>query len=501
MEDGRLHEDPSSVVHRLKEKPETLIIGAGGGKDVLAALSLGARHVTAVELNPIIVNDIMLKRYKEFSGSLYEHPKVTAVAAEGRSYLRCSKKSYDVIQLAFVDTSAATSGGAYILAENNLYTVEAFMEYLSHLKDGGIFSVSWVDVPGLYGGTRLVSLGLEALERLGVKEVDRHVIVLSHAPQPAWLIRTVLLKRSAFTEAEEKQVAAFCQDMGFKITYLPHQHSKTFISKLILHPNRNELYRSLPLDISPTTDDRPFFFYQDRMSQLWRSLKEKELAGLTYGVGLQLLGRTLVLTSLLVLLFFFVPMVFLRPAALSQSLPCLVYFVCLGFGFICLEIALLQKFVLFLGHPFYTLSTTLLGILLFAGLGSLSTHRFLSHPPGFYIRRSIVLLILIAFIYLWGLSKLFMAFLGYPAWTKVGLTLFLLMPLGLLMGMPFPLGIRVIQNRTDGIIPWVWGLNGGASVLGSVVGMILAMNFGYNATLLTGLGIYLIAFCIAHLTF
>ncbi len=500
--------DPPSLVHRLREHPETLIIGAGGGKDVLAALSLGAKHVTAVELNPIIVNDIMLRRYKEFSGSLYQHPKVTAVAAEGRSYLHGRKERYDVIQLAFVDTSAATSGGAYILAENNLYTVEAFVEYLFHLKPDGIFSVSWVDVPGLFGGTRLVSLGLAALERSGVKEIDQHMIVLSHAPQPVWFIRTVLLKRSPFTEAEEKKVAALCQALGFKITYSPHYPGKTFISKLILTPHRDELYRSLPVDISPTTDDRPFFFYQDRFSQLLNSLRQKKLPGLTYGVGLQLLSRTLLVTFLLVILFFIGPLILLRPTAqgvqgpdMPRSLPFLVYFSCLGFGFICLEIGLLQKFLLFLGHPFYTLSTTLLAILLFAGLGSLATQRFLVNPTRFYIKWAIALLALTVSVYIWGLPQIFTRFIGCPTWVKVGLTLLLLMPVGLLLGMPLPLGIKTIQGRASGIIPWVWGLNGGTSVLGSVVAMILAMNFGYNITLLTGLGIYLIAFVIAHLAF
>ncbi|MFH1858004.1 MAG: hypothetical protein ABH845_03785 [Candidatus Omnitrophota bacterium] len=343
-------QDPPSIVHYLKDRPETLIIGAGGGKDVLAALSLGAEHVTAVELNPIIVHDVMLKRYKDYTGALYQHPKVTAVAAEGRSYLTRSKKAYDIIQLAFVDTSAATAGGAYVLAENTLYTVEAFTEYLTHLKEGGIFSVSWVDVPGLYGGTRLVSLGIAALEKLGIHEIPSHLIVFTHLSQPQWAIRTVLLKRTPFTDEEERHVASLCQKLGFKITYSPHHPTGAFISKLILHQSRAGLYRSLTLDISPVTDDRPFFFYQDRIGYFFRFLGKKRLPGLTYGVGLQLLTRTLLVASVLVILFFMGPLLLslrhrtkLEMRVTTASIPYLLYFSCLGMGFMFLEIGLLQN--------------------------------------------------------------------------------------------------------------------------------------------------------------
>ena len=498
-------QDPPSIVHRLRKNSETLIIGAGGGKDVLAALSLGAAHVTAVELNPIIVNDIMLKRYKELSGGIYEHPKVTAVAAEGRNYLRGNKKSYDIVQLAFVDTSAAISAGGYVLAENHLYTVEAFTEYLSHLKEGGIFSVSWVDVPGLLGGTRLTSLGLAALERLGVKEVQSHVITVTYAPQSDWVIQTILLKRSPFTDEEEARVIAVCHELGFQPTYLPHHPTQAPISKLILHANRTQFYRSLPVDISPTTDDRPFFFYQDRIGDWIRMFKTKELPGLTYGVGLQLLSRLALATVALVCVFFLGPMFLVprRAEASSQNpnnfaFPYLFYFCCLGLGFMFLEIALLQKFLLFLGHPFYTLSTTLFSLLFFAGLGSLFTQHFSSRSPRTDILRVILPLMVTVLAYRWSLYSLFGYFIGFASMVKVILAIFLLMPLGFLMGMPFPRGIQAVHKaRMERIIPWVWGLNGGTSVMGSVLAMIVAMNFGYNATLLTGLGFYAGAFLVA----
>ena len=489
-------QDPPGVVHHLKEKSETLIIGAGGGKDVLAALLLGAQHVTAVELNPIIVHDIMLDHYKDYTGALYQHPNVTAVSDEGRSFLSRSQKSYDIIQLAFVDTSAATSAGAYVLAENNLYTVEAFTEYLIHLKEGGIFSVSWVDVPKLYGGTRLVPLGIAALERLGIQDTASHMMVFAYAAQPTWVIQTVLMKQAPFTEEEERKVTALCRTLGFQITHTPRAPQNSFVSKLIRSQNRDALYPSLPVDVSPTTDDRPFFFYQDRLRDLVPSLYKRQIAGLTYGVGLQVLSRTFVIAASLVVLFFIGPMMVLwrkapkRPFSTLEAFPYLVYFLCLGLGFMFLEIGLLQKFVLFLGHPFYTLSTTLFSVLLFAGIGSWVTQFFTVPSPRILIQRVTGLLVLWVALVLWGLPFLFHRFVGFPTPIKVGMTVFILMPVSFLMGMPFPLGIKALHRRQSGIIPWAWGLNGGASVLGSVLAMIVAMNFGYTVTFLTGLSIY-----------
>ena len=501
-------QDPPSIVHRLKEQPETLIIGAGGGKDVLAALALGAKHVTAVELNPLIVNDVMLGRYREFTGGLYEDPRVTAVVSEGRSYLHSRRETYDIIQLAFVDTSAATSAGAYVLSENNLYTIEAFLEYLSHLKEGGILSATWVDLAELKGGTRLVSLAIAALKRLQIEDVERHLIVVMNTSRPNWTIVNVLMKRTPFTAEEENQIGAICQRLGFKIPHAPLHPSGTFISRLILDRNRETLLSSYPLNLSPPTDDRPFFFYQDRLAQLFESLRGEAKPGYIYGAGLLLLSRTLVVSLVLVLVFFFGPLLFLRrnvqaaqPPLVSTTLSYLFYFCCLGLGFMFLEITLIQRFLLFLGHPFYTLSVTLLALLLASGFGSLTTHFFSSHSPRMYVTKTLALLNGIGLAYHWLLPKLLKGFIGYPLGLKACLTLIVLTPLGFLMGMPLPLGVRVVRDRMGMLIPWAWGLNGAMSVLGSVLAMFIAMNFGYSATFLTGLGFYLLAYFLARLSF
>lgn len=298
--------DPPSLVYRMKVAPETLIIGAGGGKDVLAALSFGAKHVTAVELNPIIVKDIMLGRYRDFSGNLYSHPKVKAVADEGRSFIASSKEKFDIIQLAYVDTSAATSGGAYVLAENNLYTVESFKQFLNHLNADGIFTVCWVDVPGLAGSTRLISVGIAALEGLGIRDIGQNIMVVSYAPRPNWVIQNILLKPAPFSRQEQEIILAACKDLGFEATYIPmHEGSsiaisdvrsyKDFVKALIQNKEDRDIVFSLfALNVKATTDDNPFFYYQTNPKDFFKTIKVNQAASyIVYTSGTVVLIRVL----------------------------------------------------------------------------------------------------------------------------------------------------------------------------------------------------------------
>lgn len=511
--------DPPSLVHRLKNAPKTLIIGAGGGKDVLSALSFGARHVTAVEINPIIVRDVMLDKYLDFSGRLYLDPRVRAVAQEGRSFVSSCREKFDIIQLAFVDTSAATSGGAYILAENNLYTVESFKQFLDHLEPGGIFSVSWVDLPDLLGATRLVSLAVTALEELGIEDTGRNIAVISNDTRPQWIVRSILVKKEPFTPEEQKMLADAAKELGFEATYLPRDHAEELpLSQMqtygdfmrILINNKHDrdlLYKSADFDISPTTDDRPFFFYQIHLKDFLRSFKPKQMPTfVSYTSGSIVLMRILVIGAILVGLCYVVPfLVFgLYKANVRRPLSVLVllgYFSCIGFGFMMVEIVMLQKLLLFLGAPLYSFSVTLLSLLLFAGLGSLYTQRFVVHEPSFYITKVILGLLLIGVIYLLVLPFLIHFFLGYPLPVKMLISVLVLMPLSFLMGMPLPLAIKQMHKNTKDLIPWMWGVNGATSVLASILAIISAMNFGYDLTLINGYLFYFLALLIAKFGF
>lgn len=495
--------DPPSLVHRLKKNPQTLIIGSGGGKDVLTALSFGAAHVTAVELNPITVNDVMLDHYREFSGNIYRNPKVTAIADEGRNFIASHNGTYDIIQLTFVDTTAAISGGAYILTENNLYTKDSFKDYLKHLKRNGIFSVCWVDVPGLAGGTRLVSLGIMALEEMGITDVSRHIMVITYTPNPSWIIKNILLKPAAFNDDEQQRIIDASHQLGFETTYIPKRdaghvklneihNAKGIIKALINNPgDREEIYNYYPLNIRATTDDSPFFYYQNRPKDFFKAR------------GDIILSRILMVGVIMVSIFYLMPMIFSRwgreliNRRKSDILPFLLYFSSIGLGFMLWEIVFLQKLLLFLGQPLYTLSTTLFTILLFAGLGSLSTNQLKSKEPQYYISRAIIILITIAVIYLCLLPIIFHSYMGYPRYIKIPVAILTLIPLSFYMGMPLPLAVKILHQKMPDIIPWMWGINAASSVLASILAIILAMNIGYNFVLFVGIIFYLMAFILA----
>lgn len=512
--------DPPSIVHRLKSAPKTLIIGAGGGKDVLAALSFGAKHVTAVELNPIIVNDVMLGKYRGFTGGLYLLPKVDAVAEEGRSFITSSKDKYDIIQLAYVDTSAATSGGAYVLAENNLYTTESFKQFLNHLQADGIFSVCWVDVPGLAGSTRLISVGITTLEELGIEDVGKNIMVVTYTPRPFWTIQDILLKLTPFNRQEQEIVLTACKELGFTPMYIPiRDHSnitisgikkyKDFVNALINDKEeRNFLFYIFPFNIRPTTDDNPFFFYQSHPEDFFKTLKINQAASyIVYTSSTVVLIRVLFIGFIMVALFYILPLTYSawNRTTLPYRKSCLVqflfYFSSIGMGFMLLEIVFLQKLLLFLGHPAYTLSVALLSILFFAGLGSLFTQRLTAQPPHIYIGRVITSLLLVCILYLLYLHQLFQFFMGDAKGIKIFLAIIVLMPVAFLMGMPLPLAIKILQTRMNQVIPWMWGVNGATSVLASIIAIILAMNVGYNFIFILGCLCYVIAFFVGKTCF
>src|SRR5215471_19233293 len=235
---------------------DALVIGTGGGRDLLSALVFGASSIDGVEINPIIVNDVMRGRFRDYSGAVYDRPEVHVTVEDGRSFVRRSTKRYDIIQASLVDTWAATAAGAYALSENSLYTTEAFEDYLDHLTDRGVLSISrWV-----FDGLRLISLAQEAGARRGWNPADRLAIVQQDK------VATFLLKKTPFTDTEIDTIAKTASDLGFAVLYLPgrvtphYDDTRDDYARLLRAPDRRAFYAQYPLDVTPTTDDRPFFF-------------------------------------------------------------------------------------------------------------------------------------------------------------------------------------------------------------------------------------------------
>ena len=479
----------ASLVYCLGRPGKALIIGPGGGADVIGALYLGQKSVVGVELNPITVNDVMLDEFRDYSGGLYARPDVTVYADEGRSFIRSQGQKYGSIQATLVDTWAATAAGAFTLSENGLYTREAFRDYLDHLDDDGLLTMTrWLMHPPREF-VRLLGLGRDALEQVGVFDHERHFYIATADRRASFL-----LKRSPFTEEEVKVLDDYVKREKLRTIYSPYGTPRQNPYDEFLRTKDWRGYiAAQSFDLSPPTDDRPFFFYTVRPSSLTKVFadpaKETE-----HNLGLLMLLIVLGVVTVLVTLVFLLPLFFFRRDVLrgdrAGKARYLLYFVGLGAGFIIVEIALMQKFVLFLGHPTYALIVVLFSLLMFSGVGSYRMRDVRGADVMPKIGRHLLVLCGVTLLYMLTLSTVFGWLVTMPLAGRMVLSVLLVAPLGLLMGTFLPLGIQGAGERFAVVVPWAWGINGAASVLGSVLAIGLAMNIGFNRALLAGLVAY-----------
>lgn len=473
-----LNYTPASLAYQLRPGGKVLTIGPGGGVDVLTALYNGAEQIVGVEINPLIV-DLIKGPYREFSGGLYtDYPQVDIQVAEGRNFVSRSPEQYDVIQFSQVDTWAAASSGAYSLSENYLYTVEAFHDYLDHLTPDGLLTVGrWYFEPPRQA-FRLVTIGATALEQRGIRDSARHFAVVR-----AGDTSTVLMKKSEFTAEEIARLREICKPLHFQVLYAPDMNDPdNWFVRFFQAEDRQQFYRHYPLDVTPTTDDRPFFFEYYG----WTNFGDFRSGKLTLTI---ILAQALVLAAALILW----PLYRFRRAGLTTrgSRRFLTYFAALGIGFMFVEMGLMQRFILYLGHPTYSLSVVLFALLVFSGLGSFLSGQ-LWPEPGRGLRRMILLLGLLVVAYIFLQPSLFRATLPWPLPARAVLSIGLLAPLGLCMGMPFPLGVRLVEAVNRPLIPWAWGVNGFGSVLGSILAVMLAQSCGFSLVMGVAVAVYLL---------
>ena len=490
--------------YKLRPGGEAMIIGAGGGRDLLSALNHGFKRVDGVEINDIIVRDLMLGRFREASGGIYQHPGVQVHLDDGRSFVRRSDRRVDVIQMSLVDTWAATSAGAYVLSENNLYTVEAVVDYLEHLKPDGVLSVArWPQ-----GSLRMLSLFMEAGKNLRLGDPRRKVVVLGFAN----LIQ-MLFKKVDFTDAELATLLEHSQQQGFSIHYLPSFAGRiqpdSSYAQMLADPS-GFIARS-DIDLTPVTDDRPFFFNFTRVGNIPEQLMKSKFL---FGDGLGNLLSVLFITLVMVALCFFVPMgVWFvrrrrRPAALAAPEPVpwpargrrmLLYFSCLGFGYIVVEIVLIQKLTLLLGHPTTSLVVSLSGILAGSGLGAAFIARRSAKRPVTHARLALLAVVVVVLLMTLFLQPLVTSVISALQGPRIAIALAIVFAAGFAMGIPLPLGIRILDRHPDdhALIPWAWGLNGALSVFGSCAAIFIAMFFGFNNAMRAGAAAYLLALLIA----
>lgn len=505
-----------SVVNVLRPDGAFAIIGPGGGEDILRAVANGSKDVTGAEINPAIANGIMRGRYADYSFHIYERPGVRIHVSDGRSFVRQSKEKYDVVQMTLVDTWASTAAGAFALSENNLYTKEAFREYFDHLKPDGMIAITRWEFKSPREALRVVSNAMAVLQDLGAENIEHHFIIVSDGVlnedgRPV----LVLAKRSPFTREEEYRALLHLEKYkNLALIYSPSDHSRPAgvhpvdpnlrwnpFTALIVSGDPQGFAQKYEYNVSPVTDDKPFFFFTLKLKHLVvHSPLEK---GIDWKVNLGVLVLFVLLgISLLAVLGFLVLPLLLHAPAKGESPWRLLYFIVIGLGYILVEIALIQRFVLFLGHPVYALTVVIFLMLLSSGLGSLASHRWLPNPRRVWLPT--LGITALALVYTAVLPMLLHSAVGAPFIFKLILSAFLLVPLGFAMGMPFPTGLRAMAPGAEGIadaemggagdgnrVEWAWALNAASSVLGSVLAMLIAIQWGLTITLTIAATCYL----------
>src|SRR5579859_6022618 len=497
---------PPALANVLRPHGEFAIIGPGGGVDVLRAVANGSPSVTGIEINPIIATTIMRQRYADYSQHLYQRSDVHIQVTDGRSFLRSTPQQFDVVQMTLVDTWASTAAGAFALSENNLYTVEAFREYFNHLKPDGMIAITRWEFRHPREALRVVAVAMEALHRLGVANPSRNFIVASQGSLDEDGIPVVVLaKKTAFTIPEESAVTAhFDRYSELDPLYLPSEPGHNPFSDLIASNDPYGFARGYAYNVAPVNDNAPFFFFTLKARQI---LGEKGLReGIDWKVNLGVLVLLLVLViSLIAVLAFLVLPLALKGGKTRQSPLPLLYFVAVGLGYILVEIAFIQRFVLFLGHPTYALTVVIFLLMLSSGAGSLLSRLWLPRARMGWIPHALVILTLLADVFF--LPGRLATLVGLDFGYRLLISGVLLVPLGFVMGMPFPTGLRAIagtpapefsaaQAASDNAVEWAWAMNAAASVLGSVLAMVIAIQFGLTVTLACGAAAYLLALAI-----
>jgi SAM-dependent methyltransferase len=468
-----------------------LIIGPGGGRDIMHALAAGARSVTGVELNPIIVEQIMRGRFAARSGRLYFDPRVRVVVDDGRSYVRRSTSRFDVIQASLVDTFAATAAGAFALSENTLYTRDAFEDYFEHLTDGGVLTMTRWHTGSLNETARLLLLAAAGLERIGVPtgEARSH---LFYAIAPKNGLGTFIAGRSPLADATITALETLATANGWTTLVSPRTSGTSDLEKLVDGGPYGPLVAAAREDISPPTDDRPFFFYYKRLGDLFRGWHHRKMNDPSLWI-LVSLGSVLALAVVFIML----PLAmraFRRgvdsPEPTVDKLLVLAYFGLVGFAFMALEIGLLQRMTLFLGHPSYSLVVVLFSLLLATGVGSYLSARIPARAVGAAMLVSGVALAVVAAFYGYGLIGLIHAFIGQSITVRILIAVALMIPAGALMGTMIPQVVRVLAARDSRLVPWGWGVNGATSVLGTVLSTVIAIYGGFSTTFAVGALLY-----------
>jgi len=499
-----LLEDGPALPYALRPGAKTLVIGPGGGWDVARALASGSHDITGVEINPIIATTVMRQRFVALSQGIYLRPDVHIYIEDGRSFVRRSRDKYQVLQATLVDTWASTAAGAFALSESNLYTTDALRDYLLHLTDDGMVAFTRWGLDPPRESLRLVSLAMAALPQLGENQPWRHIIVGRAGSVQGWgALDTVLISRKPFSGADLDRARAAMAAAAMQPVYFPDELLANQFTDLLRSPDPAAYQRHYQYDISPVSDNRPFFFYTVQPRDVLGFLAHASRTSADFKINraVPLLYALMAVSVLATAIILALPPMLLRARLPRQKgvRAFLLYFVAIGAGYILIEVALIQKFVLFLGHPTYALTVVIFSMLVSSGLGSYFSRRILGDDHRRLYRALMLIAVLVALLAA-VVTPVLAAGVGLPLPLKFVITVLLISPAGFVMGMPFPTGLKRLEAWHKPSVRWAWSLNAAASVLGSVGALVCGIYLGLVETLLAGGLLYLAALIVVALT-
>jgi len=500
-----------ALPYHVRPLKKVLVVGAGGGTDVLLALKQKASSVIALESNAQVA-ELMTGPFAGFSGHLYSKPEVQLVIREARQFLHGTEDRFDLIQVSLLDSFGGSAAGLYSAAESYLYTTEAFRLFLSRLSDAGILAVTrWLKLPPR-DSLRVFSTAMSALRAAGISHrPEEHLLLIR-----SWKTSTLLVSRAPFTPEEIDKATAFSDRRSFDVDYyagIKEERANRYDvqeeaydfngATSLAGPESERFLRDYLFDVSPMRDDRPYFSHFFRWDKAWTLIRQLRMEFLPFvEIGYLLVIATLVQAVMAGGALILLPLLVLRRAgeraegglSAREVLGMLFYFGSIGFAFMFLEMALLPKYILLLAHPIYSTTVALGAVLVFAGCGSLSVR----HMAGKFLWVAVACVC--AWVLLQALleERLFAWVLGWPFGGRLAVSVVMVGSLSFFLGWPFPIGLRETSIRFPSLVPWAWGINGCASVIGAVLGKMLSMSVGLRTTMLVAAVLYLfsaIAFC------
>ncbi len=500
-----LRYDVTNVAQYLRPHGPACVIGVGGARDIQSALLFGHSSVLGIEINPIFV-DLLQNKYRYFA-NIADRPEVTLVVDEARSYLSRNDLKFSLLQMSLIDTWAATGAGAMTLSENSLYTVEAWQLFLDRLADDGLFTVSrWYDEKNLGETGRLLSLAVAALLRSGVDHPSDHLALVTQKR-----IATLIVSRQPFSTKDNEMLEQTCERLKFSLAASPVKKPENSILRSILaSQSPDELYQctvNAPMRFTAPTDEDPYFFNILRLSDVPRYFSIRSSTGVISGNLVATVTLTLLILALAIMtvVTIFVPLL-LRGRVGEADGPRTsilwagaLYFSLIGCGFMLLEIAMIQRLSVFLGHPVYALGVLLFAFILSTGIGSFISERLpLTRAPWAYIYPLVACAaILVTRLALLAITR---EMVPSPMTTKIIVSIVAIFPVGIVLGLFFPTGMRLVRNIHPEETPWYWALNGIFGVLSSAVAVFISIFFGISVNFyISAVCYFLVSLCVLSL--